>query len=528
MLYKIRSPFLMVALASVPMLLSACLPDKYDNIKRTIQVERAETDAALREMKPTGEQRGVLMVDHTPWFGSHSVAMQNGDPLPSEFLRQDSIVVTFDGPKSVRETAALVQSATGIRIIVSEGGSGDGTFSRGAEGTFTPVNGVEVSGGRTVWQGRLNDILNQLADSYDADWTYKNGNIYLSQEVTRTFMLHALASDIDFSGSIQSGTGSASTAAPEIGISSEATLAIWEQIEESIDSILEGRGRASYAPAMGTITVTGAPLAVKEVEEFLNIQNAQRLRRIAVSVRVVNVTIEDTNNIGLEIQSLIERAIGDRPFQFDGLAGGLTAGVLNAAPAGVTNDQVSAIVSALERERRVLSAQSGSIVTLSDQPAPLQIGRQISYLERTSAVSGAGSSDTISLEPGTIDVGLTMNILPRVIQKDRVMLRLALSITDADRNFPTFGTTGANAVEIQLPEVETSGFLQNAVLRSGETLVLAGFERNESSRDDQGVPGAPLLLGGSSDFNKSREVTVLFITSQILPEDPLTVVSKRY
>jgi type II secretory pathway component GspD/PulD (secretin) len=76
-----------------------------------------------------------------------------------------------------------------------------------------------------------------------------------------------------------------------------------------------------------------------------------------------------------------------------------------------------------------------------------------------------------------------MNILPRVIEQDRIMLRIALGITDLVqlREF----TSGASS--IQLPEVDSTGFLQNAVLQSGETLVLAGFERKGANDTKQGT-----------------------------------------
>jgi len=74
-----------------------------------------------------------------------------------------------------------------------------------------------------------------------------------------------------------------------------------------------------------------------------------------------------------------------------------------------------------------------------------------------------------------------------------------------------------------LPEIDSTGFQQNTVLRSGETLVLAGFERNENSINDLGTPGLSFLLGGSRNRTQKREVTVMLITANIMPEDPFTV-----
>ncbi len=181
---------------------------------------------------------------------------------------------------------------------------------------------------------------------------------------------------------------------------------------------------------------------------------------------------------------------------------------------------LSSTLTASKGIRRVSTVHSGSLVTLSDQPAPLQVSRQIAYLERIS--SSGGDAASVSLEPGTIDVGLFMTVLPRIVENDRILMRLSIAITDADRNFRTFGT---GDLEIELPEVDTTGFLQNAVVSNGETMVLAGFEKTINSLDNNTNP-VGLLFGGTKATNRGREVLVLLINSRILPEQPITIIGQ--
>jgi type II secretory pathway component GspD/PulD (secretin) len=120
-----------------------------------------------------------------------------------------------------------------------------------------------------------------------------------------------------------------------------------------------------------------------------------------------------------------------------------------------------------------------------------------------------------------------MTVLPRIVEGNRILMRLSVAITDAAQPFATFTSgSGTSAASIQLPEVETTGFLQNAVVTSGETLVLAGFEKNLNSSTNQGTPLLP-ILGGSKSTNRDREVTVMLITSEILPEEPITVIGDQ-
>ena len=66
---------------------------------------------------------------------------------------------------------------------------------------------------------------------------------------------------------------------------------------------------------------------------------------------------------------------------------------------------------------------------------------------------------------------------------------------------------------IQTPELDTRNFLQRVAMRSGETLVVSGFEQVADDLDQQG-PGKPgnTLLGGGLKANSAREIIVILIT----------------
>ncbi len=508
----------------------------------TIMKDQAQADKALKAIEPKPYKRGPLVVDERPWYGAKAVPIDNGRPLPPMLLQDDGVVMTFERPMTFSEVTRMIQAATGIRVSTSHKSLRQGVGASGnlTEKTFVPPDGIEVTGGRVVWQGPLSTLLDQVADFFDAQWSYDGNIITISEEMTKSFMLHALADTINFDGTIENSTDE-SGVLPEVSIDSKASLEIWKEMKETIDAMIGDNGRATYSPSTGTVTVTGTPSVVNRTEQYLRDQNRMRLRRVAVAVKVLSVTTSDANTLGFNLSGILERAIDGKPLQFSAVGDGLTAGILRSAPTldpvtglpssqeGSTvpdNDTVTALFEASEDIQRVSLSNSGAVVTLSDIPAPLQIGRTIAYLKRVSSSSSGDSGSSLSLEPGEVNVGLTMNVLPRVIQRDRVLLRLAIGITDTQRPFRQFGVgdqNSPNSLLLELPEISTTGFLQNAVLAEGETLVVAGFEKNQNSIGDEGVPGG-LLTGGTRDMLKSREATVLLITSEVLPEEPLTVI----
>ncbi len=493
-----------------------------DTLEKT---DRQVSDAMSKFEKKEDSRRSPLTVSDRPWYGQSAINIESGSPLPDQLTAGDSLTLTFDEPLTLRQTANLIQSVSGLRIMINAagGGAGNAPSTEGINRGFLPVNGRQVRGGKMIWQGALNDLLDQVADNFDASWSFDGGAITINEEVTKTFMLHSLATVVSETSSVEGGsTGSSGgSTLPSVETQGTTELNVWEEVRGVVDSIVDGRGRATFSPSTGTITVSGSPNAIQKVEDYLRFQNGLRLRRIAVSVRVLELTIGQDVNTTVSTTQILERIINNADIQLASGTGGLS-GTL-ATSGTFTDGDIQAAIEASKDVERVSVVHSGAVVTLSDQPAPLQVGRQISYLARRSSTSGTDTTGgTETLEPGTVDVGLIMNVLPRVIEDDRVILRVNVALTDTETPFPTFPLEPSSD-QIQLPEVDSTGFQQNTVLRSGETLVLAGFERNESSINDLGTPGLSFLLGGSRQRTQRREVTVMLITANIMPEDPFTV-----
>lgn len=534
-----RSHCLMLCLALLlTLFLGSCAERKAANEAVDNGLNTANT--ALQQIQPPREQAVSALTEvDTPWFGNTAVPAQSGELLPERLDSNNALVLTFEQALTLDEIAARIQAATGLRVMLDRAISvpasgGAPTMGGGNETRFLPADGTEVTGGRMVWQGKLSNLLDQVADKFDAEWTYSGNNIRISQQVVRTFMLNALAGSTDVGGSVTSGGAASGPGLPQQSVDSTSKLAFWEEIQKTIDNIITGRARASYSPATGTITVAGYPSAVKAAEDYLLLQNKLRLRRVSIEANVLSVLLDKSHNNNLNVDLVIKGAFGSQPFVYssgvssteDETGRTLSAGILRSVPTNLAGENnVQAAVTALSAvAERVAVEYSGTLVTLSDQPAPLQVSTKRAYVAR---VSGSSSDTTSSstLEPGTLDLGLNMNILPRVIEQDRIMLRIALGITDLVRLREFSNGSESNPTKIQLPEVDSTGFLQNAVLQSGETLVLAGFERKSANDQRQGVGSADnWLLGGGANYGQRREIRVLLLRAVLLPEDPVSII----
>ena len=79
---------------------------------------------------------------------------------------------------------------------------------------------------------------------------------------------------------------------------------------------------------------------------------------------------------------------------------------------------------------------------------------------------------------------------------------------------------------IQNPIIETRGFTQEVAMKSGDTLILSGYERVETATNKTGVGSAEnSLLGGSAIANKTRSILVIMLTPVVM-DSPLVPESR--
>jgi len=171
------------------------------------------------------------------------------------------------------------------------------------------------------------------------------------------------------------------------------------------------------------------------------------------------------------------------------------------------------LIQALSQQGSVSTITSPSITTLNLQPAPVQVARQTSYLASVTTTATAQVGSSTSLTPGTVTTGFNMNLLPYVMNDRQVLLQYSINLSALQRIRQV--KSGDNMIEI--PEVDNRIFSQKVRLKSGETLVLSGFEQSIDTGNTSGVGSAwNPLLGGGMNSERRRDVIVILINPLVL------------
>jgi Flp pilus assembly secretin CpaC len=113
----------------------------------------------------------------------------------------------------------------------------------------------------------------------------------------------------------------------------------------------------------------------------------------------------------------------------------------------------------------------------------------------------------------SIHDGFSLQLTPRLLDDGRILLQYSLSLIGLD----TLGSTSFAGMPLDLPVTDNRLFVQQSMLRSGQTLMIGGVDQEKMSQNKQGV-GSPdnFLLGGGTSSDTTHLMLFMSITPQVM------------
>jgi type IVB pilus formation R64 PilN family outer membrane protein len=416
--------------------------------------------------------------------------------------------------------------AGGLRSPVSVPGS--------SAASLTASSGMAAQVRITYVGGTLRGLLDSAAARFGVYWRYADGAIQFYYTDTQSFQIRAIPGDASMSTTVAnnssdggSGTGSSVVSDPAAGgggggarnnaqsTAVSSKLSVFDGIEKAVAAMLSPAGKVVASPATGTVSVTDTPEVLKRVARFVEDENKALSRQVMVNVTVLAVAVNDLDDYGIDwnlVYGNLSTKYGvTSSFSPQAGAAAFSAAVLNTSSSKLAGSTL--MMTALSTQGKVRRETSASVATLNNQPVPVQVARQTSFLKSSSTSLTANVGSTTTLEPGTVTSGFNMTILPHVLSDGTVMLQFGTDISSLRTIRTVSSGSGANATSIQAPEVDTRNFLQRVAMKSGETLVVSGFEQTDANVDRKGVGRADFFpLGGGVSAGGGKEVIVILVT----------------
>lgn len=501
-----------------------------------------------------------VVVRNGLWLSGTTIKLDRAAELPPVFLQP----ATFDSDvSSLAEFAEHIARLTHIPTRVAPNASGDAQMSSRAAAPSVPVLGgvpplptlpgldgqarggvnpaAAVAGLATPTHisyrnGDLRGLLDAAATRFGVSWRLANGVILFYFTDTRTFQVNAIPGDASVNANVLSGatsdspTGSGSSSGSTSGTGSNAPtvsatntantvvnsqLSVFTSLTASIKAMLSRYGSVVSSPATGSITVTDTPDVLDEVAQFMDAQNRSLAKQVLLNVTVLSVDISADDSYGID-WGAVYQALGTSFSLANTFATTATNPVSLTAQVITPNSRASgtqAMISALSQQGKVRRRTSASITTLNNQPVPVQVATQQGYLAAVSTTNTANVGSETALTPGTITTGFNMTLLPHVLDNGTVLLQFYTNIS----SLLQLQTVQSGGQQIQTPEVDTRNFLQRVSMKSGQTLVLSGYEGTNDNLTKSGV-GSPsnFAFGGGYQGTRDRQEIVILITPVLM------------
>ena len=545
----------LAAVACAAVMMTGCTTMQAINKKTLSDYHRASTLSTQKlqhfhgTVAPTAkvsDVSGMPYVNTTP--------IQHESILPASFDRSASLSAPAE---PVWKLMLSLQSLSGLHVTaasdltVSASGTSAPTAPPGLDSTLAPPTalggGHGGSGNATSvgyiaamsYSGTLKGLLDQIAGNLDATWKFnpRTRAIHFFRYEARTFHISAVPGDAVADSSVGTGGGSGIRGGQgqteRIQSSKSKTqfggkLSVWKTLITNIKPFLSASGSINVSQPTATLTVRDRWDHVGEIAQYIKRYNASLGTQVEVNVTVYRVQSDNKDSRGIN-WSLLYNALGQSASQIGATiatarpnVSGLSSLILNS-PTQRQNGTVMPFagsqffLDALSTLGKTSVVTNSSVDTVNNTPAPVKVVQTTAYVAKTTSLltSGVSGGNTgavgagATLTPGQVETGFTMQVLPSV-QPDghRMLLQVMLSLSslDALKEFSSGGET------IQLPQVSSREFMQRVWMRSGQSLVLAGFQDNQADHTTSSPLDKHLwALGGNRSVERKRDALVIVI-----------------
>ena len=464
---------------------------------RLVSLAHDVRDSALLQTRVTLKQKGTL--------AEIAASLSRLAPVSAQVASPEDIAL----PASPQASSAV----PGLEGLLPDDAASIANIASLAP---LPTGYLDIS-----YTGTLAGLLDTIASmsGYGWDWEEKRSRITFSAMQVRTFVVQAPVGEVAWESQVSNksreqrstslGTGSSINTTVTGGDTSTQTaqtnttraqLDVWKDVETTVRGLLSKTGTARVNPASGTITVRDSYARLEAVRAYIDEVNERLSRQVALCVRVWALEVNDASSAGINLQSLFSSpdvAIS---------AGTAAASTSSLASVSVLKGSLKGSSAALETMKEWGNATqltSASGLVTNNQPFPVQAVRRHAYLAGMT-MSTSEYSQTSEITPGEVTTGFAMTIIPHILPDRHVLLQYNITLSSLE----DMTTIERDTILVQLPQVSTRSFSQRTRLKSGQTLVLAGFEQDtEQAAESLGL----LNAGKSNDASK----TLLVVTIEL-------------
>jgi len=274
---------------------------------------------------------------------------------------------------------------------------------------------------------------------------------------------------------------------------------------DAVTGLLSEQGSAQVDRRTNTLIVRDSSASLRAIAELLAVIDVP-VRQVLIEARIVSATLDSGRELGVRwgLMASAQSAVTEEFTPGNVLS--LSADHQLASLARVVSAQDHRVldleIAALERAGEAELIARPRVTTQDNMPALIQSGVRIPYQAQAGGTAGGSITEFV-------DAVLALDVTPLITADGRIIMRLNIRQDSV--------ATGSGDV----PAINTNTISTSVLVNSGETLVLGGIFREESTRADALTPGLGRLpvLGGlfrRQTNSRHRTELLIFITPEIV------------
>lgn len=466
---------------------------------------------------------------------------ENKDPKRNHILSTVSAADSGNVPPSERFTVNAIDARLDALL-----------YSIAAQSNYQlQING-ELAGRATIRAARntLPELLQQLSKQAHFSWAIEAPKIliwsgeayrfsysvdYLNiQRSTRSSV--GLATQVGTINAANS-TGDSIANSSRTHIENSSAHDFWSSLEADM-TLLIGRDSTNSGIAKddlfsfsinaeaGLLTLFASPEIHQSVKQYLKRLHSSTQRQVLIEASVVEVTLSDSFEAGIDWQLLAKGLSGISAAQILVGAPSITAESVErlVSPAGLVSmvhqggdGDLTATLSMLQRFGDVKILSRPRIIALNNQASVLKVvDNRVYFTAKVERSQSDTKSEIVTeTEIHTVPIGLVMNVTPQISGDGAVMLnvRPTLSRILGFVNDPNPELALAN-VSNSVPEIQVREMESMLRVHSGEVAVIGGLMQEAEEFDQSQLPGLgriPFIKQFFSHRKKTKRQTELLI-----------------
>lgn len=336
-------------------------------------------------------------------------------------------------------------------------------------------------------------------------------------------------SSSSISGTLTGGTSSSGSNSDYTNVRAISTFTFWDQLRDHIQQILQADD--AYNEALhktmvnrdaAVVSVTGTSRQLSGVKRYLDKLESRMHAQVMLEAHLIELTYNDYSSIGVNWSNFSLTLNGSYSNSVN------NTGVANPVYKFGVDFNPTGLIDFLKTYGDVDVLSNPKVLTLSNQPAIINIGQQLSYLYQNGSIIGTTVNPTTTTNTlGSVFVGLTLNIIPEVTEDGYIIMRInpitSELINNSELSTQNSSSTGQND-RIMPPDTKVKQMTSIVKVKDAQKVLIGGLIEKKMDKKETRIPllGDIPVLGklfhNTTNTMRKSELFIL-ITPTLIKQD---------